>query len=179
MDKKDIERTKEIILMENELSKVENIEKLRLSENMNALKGIQILKANNTTLLKKFEENFKVCKDYKIIPLKKDGHTSLRAYIEFFPYGSIWLNMDICFNGGDYDNKTNYCIYQKRNFYLGSHKNGVLDFVEEYKKRELFVLSEELKKLELLEKATLEKGKAKREIKSCFEDIYKYFKEVE
>lgn len=106
MNKDNIKNIKELTHIENENRKLLNIESLILIEKLNELKGKQILKNDNKTILKKYINNLKVNQDYKVKPLNTSGTSFAQIqsfYLNISNYGSIYLTLHTCFNGGSHD----------------------------------------------------------------------------
>jgi hypothetical protein len=109
MKEEDIKEVKVLIHMENENRKLLNLESLILLEKLNFLKGKQFLKSDNKTILKKYIDTLKIEQDYKIKPIREQDNKSINNakihyfYLDIFEYGSIYLKLTTCFNGGSHD----------------------------------------------------------------------------
>jgi hypothetical protein len=60
---------------------------------------------------------------------KGDLYRSTTAYINNSG-SSLWLNISLCFNGGNYDKNTSFAKYFKKEIYLGTMKTQILNEVK-------------------------------------------------
>ena len=110
------------IHMENELIKLYNKIEKPLKDFFKQYKNKKIFKKDGI-LIKEITENEKFKellneKNYKVKPLKNGNATINFIFISKSVY-SVLLKIQICFVGGNYEDKTYYCQYIDKYFYIG------------------------------------------------------------
>lgn len=126
---------------------------------------------------KKFVINFD-----KIIPnicniTNKDFASNQLCYIDIDKY-SIYLNVKLCFNGGEYENNTYYCQYFEKSIYLGDMENFTLLNLLSLNEitanlSNVINIDDEIEKIEKYVKLKNEADKIKNTIKVDY-SFYKY-----
>jgi hypothetical protein len=120
--------TEQRIFMENEYIKLHKELEPKLKAYFKNYIGTKIKNADGT-LIKKIKSDLEYQKlidrnAYKITPLS-GGFASLNLYVVLDTY-SIRAGLQLCFNGGAYENKTYYCEYVDRSIYIGKLDGGIL-----------------------------------------------------
>lgn len=116
---------------ENTIRKIRNVEFKRIREILLPFVGSKIRKADGE-MIKKAHDLLQFDKEREIEPLTKGGYARLNCmYINLSEY-SLYLKIDICFNGGSYEDNSYYCEYKHSAYYLGSIKNSMLTEIYDY-----------------------------------------------
>lgn len=119
------------IQKENTIRKIRNIEAKRIREILLPFLGSKIRKADGY-MVKKIDGLLKFDREREIEPLTKSGYARLNCiYINLSEY-SLYLKIDVCFNGGRYEDNNYYCEYKHSAYYLGSIKNSMLTEIYDY-----------------------------------------------
>ncbi len=123
------------VLGENEARRVLNLVVPKMQKFLDKCKGIKILKVNGcftkeisqgiNDILKPLREQI------KITPFKQGHYAEISSlYLSATTY-DLSLKLTISFNGGEYEDKTYYCIYYDKPFYLCRVENSrIKDFYE-------------------------------------------------
>ena len=120
-------RVKRIIHKENELRRIATIEIKRITEILKPFLNKPIQK-KDYTLLEKINKLIVLDREQHIKPfVAEKGHIAKiqSLYLSGSEY-SLWLKVSICWDGGDYDDKTYYCEYWSNDFYIGTFEKGIL-----------------------------------------------------
>jgi len=151
-----IQDLKNNIFFENESRKLLNYLTPIILNELKPYLDKQILKSGGG-FLKKINVNNLIddrIKRFKVNPLNKTDFVTIRAYLKVNMY-SISLDLSLCFNGGNYEDKTYYCVYYDTVKYICDIKGlNIIKFYDYEELKPLNVIEEEknfLKALELKE----------------------------
>jgi hypothetical protein len=115
----------EKITMENNIRIFTGSQKKHLETVFCKYTGLKVLKADNT-LIKKIKDELNIDQTTKISSIRHGGFSSVSAFIRV-SYRTLWFSVSCCYNGGNYNDDTYYCIYWKDEFYIGDvEENGTL-----------------------------------------------------
>ena len=113
----------------NELNKVSKKELQSVLTQLEKYKGEKIYNIDNSLTKKTPVKHLK----HIVKPFNRGHAITQSIYLKNTGH-SLWLNITVCLNGGSYEDKTNYCIYLKKSFYLGKLDNNILVDVENFDK---------------------------------------------
>ena len=150
----DVERE---IQKENAIRKIANVEICRLQKILDPFIGCKVAKVDGE-IVKKLKDLLVFDKEYKIEPLTPGGFAKLRtSYVRLTTY-SMMLHLDICYNGGSYDDTpcTAYCEYKHNEYYLGDIRGGILDKLSTHNDAQMLNAKAERKQYDKVEKLSKE-----------------------
>jgi hypothetical protein len=154
----------------NELNRVGNLFANEYVKQLESFLNQKIVTIQGFT--KKFKDTILKNHQHKVKPLENGFAQVTRNFLDA-KYGSLYLCFTICLNGGQYENKTNYCKYFEKDIYLGELDEQTKTILTKIAKIEPFEpidLQTELNKIaeykELIEKANKIKNSIKIEYDS-------------
>jgi hypothetical protein len=122
-----IKQIEQKVYCENELKKITNQVIYKLTDRLKTYKDKKILKVNNS-LMKVVSDDLKeiLKNDFVINPFKVGDYAKINfIYVSCDTYG-LSLKIGLNCNGGNYEDKSYYCFYYEKYFYLGEIREGVL-----------------------------------------------------
>ena len=134
-----------LIHAENETRKVLNHEIPRIKAILTPFIGQQIYK-KDFSLLKKIKDLI-TFDSKQATPFKSGGRADIMIYLNCSEH-SLYLTGDICFSGGSYEDRTNYCYYYKIEKWVGSIEKLSLKELTDITPFELLEYSEQIAQLE-------------------------------
>lgn len=142
----ELEEIKNKLVMENEINGIGNYFKTLLINTLKPFINKPILNSDftiNKRLKDLLNKNLEPIQTYTIKPLYAGHNAKIQwAIIKSNEY-DIYLDISICYNGGDYEDKSYYCIYWRNSYYIASIKDKqIVKFYEEL--RPLILIKEEL-----------------------------------
>jgi hypothetical protein len=158
------EQIKNKVFMENESRKVLNEILPLYSQILNKYKNQQILKVDKS-FLKKVDDEIRTIKpSIKINPLNSGDSVNISyCYLKVDLY-TISLKLNLCFNGGSYEDKTYYCNYYESYKYICDIENLKIKSFYPY---------EELKQIDF--KKEIEVYNKAKELKKLLDDTLSKF----
>lgn len=113
----------------NEMARYKATELNRILEVLRTSTGKMFLKYG--ALSKKGEAMIGVDVDFQLEPLRPDGFARVHyAYIRGTEHGNhIYMTVSLSFNGGSYDDNSQYCHYTKSEFWVCDVDNGAVSVV--------------------------------------------------
>lgn len=185
LNERETEHIKREVFFKNELNRFRNEETPKL---LNALKGFigDKIRRKDKTLNKKILKALDGIINFIPQPLHTNDKTTDNAKLRFWFSGDFYnlmVGVDICFSGGDYEKKTQYCIYKEDTIYLGSIENDLMNAkhtlteLNEFKPHPYIKISEELNAVEkaLKQKAKMEQAELRIKILQNKEFVRKFY----
>lgn len=168
---------KDKIFMENENIKIENEIEKKIKSYFKEYIGKKII-INDGTLLKKIREDnrFKEIlneKNYTVKPLNND-FVKLNLFVKSNSGLLLTVNIKLCFNGGNYIDKTYYCVYVEHSLYVGQIKNDILTSIEENEQIPLINFEYQEKQINLFKEKSKQLKEIRDNINYILRDFIKY-----
>jgi len=121
----EIQKITDKVFMENETRKILKELIPQYYAKLHPLLNKKVLKVDNT-FMKYLQDEIKDIKPKsQVKPLKPNGYTSVRFYLNKSEY-DIYLEIRISFNGGNYEDKTNYNESHEKTKYLCKLDKGII-----------------------------------------------------
>jgi hypothetical protein len=130
------ERIKNTVHMENEIRKTLNVIAPSIKRRLKELLNTKIVKVDGNPTLKMAQ----ILEDTilpTIAPINNHHVNKWQIYYKIYS-DTIYLEVRYCFNGGNYEDHSYYCIYYDGNTLIGTKdKDGILRDVPDYEQKEL------------------------------------------
>ena len=161
----EIDTIKRNTFMENESRKILNEIMPIIKEELSPYLNKKVLKVNGE-LLKEIRDN-SILRTFKkkINPLIKGDYATIsHLYIDTSPY-SLSVKLSLCFNGGNYEDRTNYTYYWETYSYICNIDKNEIKDIKEYENKNMVNVDDEIlvfkKAIKLKDELDLELSKFK------------------